>query len=228
MDERFLLVASHTLEAEGYFSDDAHDPGGATIYGVSKNNWPTYYARIIAKDTKEEQRIEALKFYENEFWDKLFLPQLHSINVAAEVFDTAVNLGHFWGVRLLQQSVNFLIENNAPSNAQLTLDGRMGPMTVSTTNDISGQYEMNLVALQNQFQGLRYWDLYRDNPTKHKRFIAGWMKRTLTIRLDGPAPPAASGLSTQQKKELKAAATRAKKLSTEAQALNETLAGLVA
>jgi lysozyme family protein len=70
------------------------------------------------------------QFYQNHFWNKWFA-QLDSDDLGKRVFDFAINAGSAAAVRCLQQAVNSLAADGAPTLAE---DGGWGPLTLSAAN----------------------------------------------------------------------------------------------
>lgn len=67
------------------YTNDPHDPGGETKYGISKKAYPK-------EDIKNLTEERALEIYEKDYWDASGCNELpYPYNIA--VFDTAVNCG---------------------------------------------------------------------------------------------------------------------------------------
>lgn len=182
MDEypkAFQAAVKWTLDREGVFSDHKKDTGGKTIYGVSRNNWPEWYERIMAEPTPERRIAVAKEFYWVEFWTRNRLNLIESPWVAMEIFDTAVNCGSVFAVRFAQHAANI----NALHNrwvAPIVTDGRMGPQTAGALNTLYRRGPVNLMVALNVFQGRRYWQLYERDPELYGWALWGWFMR-LTI-----------------------------------------------
>lgn len=149
---------------EGGYVNDPDDPGGETKYGISKKAYP---ALDIAKLSIEE----AERIYYQDYWLKIQAGQYQDLGIAAKVFDMAVNLGVFTAVRLLQTSINMLIEQ------RVAVDGVVGKETLSALGivhkrGLNDPLEDSLI----QNQTLHYQSLIQRNP-KLEKFKNGWLAR---------------------------------------------------
>jgi lysozyme family protein len=84
MKENFDKAFKLVIGFEGKMSNDPHDPGGFTIWGLCKRSHP---------EVNEHTTLEyAKEVYKKEYWDKIGGDTLLSpIDIAA--FDCAVNMG---------------------------------------------------------------------------------------------------------------------------------------
>lgn len=171
MSDAFKLAVRHTLEQEGVFSDHAWDPGGATKYGITES-----VARRHGYDVRELTKDEAVGIYWQDYWDALGLERLArtSTRAALEVFDTAVNAGLSRATRIAQEALREIFE------ADLELDGKMGPQTMGALVHVAGRYEKQLVAALNLYQGAFYVHLLRRGHPAARPAIKGWMQRLET------------------------------------------------
>lgn len=163
----FQYAVEQTLLAEGgaITTDHDWDPGGLTKYGITQKNHPEVDVRNLTKE-------QAVDIYYRKYWLAPGIHRLDSKYVAAEVFDTAVNMGPVAAAKIAQQAVNFLSFPDV-----LTVDGRIGPASAEAINKLSKKHELALVIALNTFQGIRYVQICRDNPTLHKAAARGLMKR---------------------------------------------------
>lgn len=179
LDQAFELAVEHTLAAEGVFSNHAWDPGGATKYGVTEA-----VARRHGRDVRELTVREAKEIYRRDYWDALDLDHIAiaSWRVAMELFDTAVNAGPGRAIRIAQEALVTIFEQD------IAVDGRMGPNTRGALLRIIARYEPHLVAALNGFQFSYYLWLLRQGHPAARPAIKGWM-----LRLETPHPPARVG-----------------------------------
>ena len=89
----FPRCLAFTLRFEGGWSDNPHDPGAATMKGITL---ATYSARLGRQATKTELRNipdqTVADIYRNEYWDKLRCDQ-RPAGIDLMLFDIAVNMG---------------------------------------------------------------------------------------------------------------------------------------
>jgi len=178
--DNFQFALQHTLAAEGVFSNHKADPGGKTKYGVTDRMWrpywleryPDYPIPVIEVITVGQ----ATEFYRDVFWDALRLDRIKDKHVAAEVFDSAVNVGAGDAVLFLQRAINY---NRLPNWEKIKTDGVLGPITRGRCHDLLAlHYRMPLLIAQNGFQFLHY--VNQDNP----HFSRGWTKRVQLAQHD--------------------------------------------
>jgi lysozyme family protein len=167
----FDLAVQHTLEAEGLFSDHTWDPGGATKYGITEA-----VARRHGHDVRELTREQAVAIYRADYWDALGLDEVAAVStrVALEVFDTAVNTGLSRAARIAQEALREVFE------ADLEIDGKLGPQTRAALIRAARRYEQQLVAALNLYQGAFYVHLLRRKHPAARPAIKGWMRRLET------------------------------------------------
>jgi len=122
----FLAAMQHVLEAEGGWSDNPKDPGGATYVGITlkllrawRNNPATTKADLRAIDPMEVAEIYHTLFWRNVKGDEM------PAGVSLLLFDAAVNSGVKNAGLALQRAIN----RYAPF--EIREDGVLGPKTLS-------------------------------------------------------------------------------------------------
>ncbi len=85
MSTNFDKALEFVLRWEGGYSNDPHDPGGETKFGISKRSYP----EVNIKDLTREQAGE---IYKRDYWDVMGCDARPS-DFALAVFDAAVNCG---------------------------------------------------------------------------------------------------------------------------------------
>lgn len=153
--DRFLSIVSWTLEHEGYKSDHPSDPGGETIYGISKRWFP---------DEEIETPEDAIRVYRREFWERPKISKIRDYELARKVFDIGVPTGPGDSIRYLQQAANVF-------GAGLKVDGILGPITLGWVNGF--RWPKALVSAFEIFAGQHFIAQGKLD------FLAGWL-----IRLD--------------------------------------------
>ena len=171
-DFAFRYALGVTLAHEGGFVNDPADPGGATQYGISlaflrarKLDF-TGDGEVDLADVRALTPDTAAQVYRTEFWDRYGYGRLADVDVAAKVFDLAVNMGPVQAHRCLQRACRACGEHIAD-------DGVLGPLTRDTTNSIAAA--RLLPALRAEAAGL-YRLLVAQQPVRAK-WLAGWLKR---------------------------------------------------
>lgn len=169
----FEYALEQTLESEGGYVNDPDDRGGATNYGIST---PTFLEaqewRLIPEHYKTVQEItrdDAARIYKAFYWDAIRLDEVSNPVIAAEIFDTAVNMSPKTAVKIAQRALNYL-------GADVDEDGKMGPQTINAINGWAKKDERALFIALNGEQYIIYKQI------DQVKFHRGWTKRIQTYR----------------------------------------------
>lgn len=112
------------------FSDDAHDPGGKTMCGITQREYDQYRKSSgqPTRDVRQIQLLEGLDIYGNTYWR----PSAPKLPVGLDLcfFDAAVNEGTTEAVRILQVALG------------VANDGDWGPVTQAAVDHIAHVDEM--------------------------------------------------------------------------------------
>jgi lysozyme family protein len=108
----FFLAIDRVLKSEGGYVNDPNDPGGETIYGISRRSFPNFNGG----DFKNATREQAVRLYYDEFWRKVNADKMPE-DLQYQALDFAVNSGIHTAIRKLQ------------SAAGVADDGWWGPVT---------------------------------------------------------------------------------------------------
>lgn len=182
--ENFNKSFDVTMGHEGGYSNDPQDPGGETYKGIARNYHPNWKGwEIIDKNIKnlsivtDDLDILVRNFYLTEFWFKCNCDNLHPY-IASELFDSAVNCGIIPSCKWLQESINFL-NNNQKHYPDIRVDGSIGSGTISALKQFINIYGIDyykiIIKIMNILQGNHYLELMRKYPVKEK--YIGWFKR---------------------------------------------------
>jgi len=111
----------HLLGHEGGYSNHPDDPGGETMWGVTKVVAQAHGYFGLMKDLP----VETVKtIYRQAYWDKVRADELPPA-IRYAVFDAAVNSGPGQSIRWLQQAVG------------AEPDGSIGPKTLAAINELN-------------------------------------------------------------------------------------------
>jgi lysozyme family protein len=158
-DDIFEHAVSVVLAHEGVYSNDQDDPGGETKFGISKRSYP--HLNIAALTVGQAKSI-----YKRDFWDPYPYKDIKDINVAAKVFDLAVNMGAKKAHILVQRALR-------ATGDPVGEDGILGPRTLAAINKADPRNL--LVALKSEAAG-NYRIIAAISTTKEK-FVTGWLNR---------------------------------------------------
>src|SRR5256885_5947008 len=117
------------IDREGGYVDNPADRGGPTRFGI-----PQAVARAhgYAGPMRLLPRSEAVAIYKRLSWLRPRLDEVakRSARLAAELFDTGVNMGPAVAATFLQRALTAL-NRNGRDYADLVPDGRIGPTTLA-------------------------------------------------------------------------------------------------
>jgi len=165
MNPNFERAFSELIGIEGGYVNDPTDRGGETKYGISKRSYPHL-------DIKNLTLEKAKEIYYKDFWQVNGLDNILKYEVAAELFDTGVNMGVGIASRFLQEALN-LMNRNGQNFQDLKVDGQIGPATISAYRKVDDRI---LLKVLNGLQFSRYKSICEKKPSQEKYFN-GWMKR---------------------------------------------------
>ena len=185
-DEDFNVDAliDGLIDREGGYVNHPEDKGGPTCFGITE---AVARAHGYAGAMRNLPRGEAAGIYRRLYWLRPRFDQVakRAARIAAELFDTGVNMGPAVATTFLQRALTAL-NRNAKDYADLTPDGRIGPLTLhaldaflATRGKQSG--ETVLLRALEALQGERYLRLAERRPA-NEAFLYGWLaKRIGTI-----------------------------------------------
>lgn len=180
----FETAYARTHAWEQPYANDPADPGGETVYGIARRRHPGWsgwrrvealraqpgFPRSLGTDA-ELQRL-ARSFYATEFWRPLRCDEIAeagSPDLAAKVFDVAVNVGRRRAAELLQLGL-------CAAGGTLEIDGRIGP---DTLGHLARAGPGMALALLRSVQAGYYRGLVAARPAL-QRFANGWERRALS------------------------------------------------
>ena len=165
------------IEREGGYVDHPADKGGPTCFGITE---AVARAQGYAGPMRQLPRDEAAAIYECLYWSRPGFDQVatRSPRVAAELFDTGVNMGPAVAVTFLQRALTAL-NRNGQDYPDLVPDGRIGSVTLAALDAFlavrgrPGGETVLLRALE-ALQGERYLRLAERRPA-NEAFLYGWL-----------------------------------------------------
>ena len=181
-----------TIKHEGGYSNNPADVGGETYRGIARTYHPSWSGWKRIDEIKQQGRIPYNKvfpelelnvkhFYKEHFWDRIMGDQISSSFIAAELFDTAVNLGVSRAGNFLQTALNCLNNDQQYWN-DLVVDGKIGPSTIQALQQcISRGDKEILYKMLNVLQGYHYIDFMRRSPVQ-QQFARGWFSRVVFLK----------------------------------------------
>ncbi len=164
------------IAREGGFGHHPADRGGATRWGITEavaraDGW-TGPMRKLPRD-------RAVAIYRRLYWLRPRLDAVAALapKLAAEMFDTAVNMGPEVAVGFLQRALTAL-NRGGDDYPDTAIDGQVGPRTLAALDAFLGRRgrvgEAVLVRAVDALQGERYLTLAEGRPA-NEAFLYGWL-----------------------------------------------------
>ena len=164
------------IEREGGYVDHPADRGGPTCFGITED---VARAHGYAGAMRRLPRDTAIAIYRRLYWLRPRFDEVARFRarVAAELFDTGVNMGPAVAVTFLQRALTAL-NRNAGDYPDLVPDGRIGDVTLRALDSFMkirarGGETVLLRALE-ALQGERYLRLAERRPA-NEAFLYGWL-----------------------------------------------------
>jgi lysozyme family protein len=173
-------LIDEVIEREGGFVHHPADRGGATRWGITE---AVARAQGYRGDMRTLPRAQAVAIYHQLYWltPGFALVAERAPALAAELFDTGVNMGPAVATGFLQRALNAL-NRGASDYPDLSVDGRIGPATLAALDAFlrtrgSGAATV-LVKATEALQGERYLALAEARPA-NEAFLYGWLANRL-------------------------------------------------
>jgi len=164
------------IEREGGYVDHPADRGGPTRWGITQ---AVARRQGYMDDIRHLPQSDAAAIYKRLYW---LAPSFDKVaetapRLAAELFDTAINMGTGTAIGFLQRALNAL-NREARDYGDLTVDRRIGPATLLALNSFlrkrgGGGEEVLLKAIE-ALQGAHYVRLAETRPSQ-EAFLYGWL-----------------------------------------------------
>ena len=172
------------IEREGGYVANAADRGGPTCFGITE---AVARANGYRGAMRQLPREEAAAIYKRLYWLRPRLDDVasRSPRIAAELFDTGVNMGPAVAVTFLQRALTAL-NCNGKDYPDLVPDGRIGAQTLAALDAflaVRGKSNGETVLLRalEALQGERYLRLAERRPA-NEAFLYGWLANRIGDR----------------------------------------------
>jgi len=160
-------ILEHTKALEGGW---AIDQGGRTMYGITEAVLIEYQkstGKLAGVNIRALTWPQAAEIYRARYWSKINGDAIKSQNLAAALFDYAVNSGPGKAVKDLQRVLKSLGYYSG------ALDGGFGPVTLAAANKAGERVVPLLMAARKSFMQ----ELAKKDPAKYGDDLKGWMNR---------------------------------------------------
>jgi lysozyme family protein len=164
------------IALEAGFSDHPADRGGATRWGVTE---AVARAHGYSGNMRHFPRHEAAAIYMRKYWLQPGFDRIaeHAPDLAAELFDTGINMGTGTASGFLQRALNAL-NRNGRDYKDVSVDRKIGTETLGALETFlrkrGGAGETVLLKAIEALQGARYIKLAETRPA-NEAFLYGWL-----------------------------------------------------
>ena len=165
------------IEREGGYVNHSADKGGPTCFGITE---AVARAHGYGGPMRLLPREDAAAIYRRLYWLRPRFDEVakRSPKIAAELFDTGVNMGPSVAATFLQRALTAL-NRNGSDYPDLVPDGRLGEQTLAaldTFMKLRGKNSAETVLLRalEALQGERYLRLAERRPA-NEAFLYGWL-----------------------------------------------------
>lgn len=181
MTDIFPRLMEHVLGKEGGYVNHPSDRGGETNWGVTVGVARRHgYAGAMRDMTRDQ----AVALYRKLYWNAPSFDQVAEIHegVAAELFDTGINMGTNVAAMFLQRLLTGL-NRQGRDYADIKPDGDIGPATLAALRSylaVRGHTDGGAVLLKgmNALQGARYVQI-AESRLANEDFLYGWLRTRL-------------------------------------------------
>jgi lysozyme family protein len=177
MAERMIdQLIDEVIEREGGYVDHPADRGGPTRWGITE---AVARRQGYHDDMRALPQSDAAAIYKRLYW---IVPSFDKIGeiapkLAAELFDTGINMGTGTATGFLQRALNAL-NRNGRDYGDLTVDRRIGRTTLLALHAFFRQRgkagEDVLLKAVEALQGAHYVRLAETRPSQ-EAFLYGWL-----------------------------------------------------
>ena len=178
MDVTSLI--DEVIAREGGYSNHPADKGGPTRWGVTE---AVARAHGYRGDMRGYPRDEAVAVYRRIYWLRPGFDRIaeQAPKLAAELFDTGINMGPPVAAGFLQRALNAL-NRGASDYADIPVDRRIGEATLAALRGFLARRgtagELVLLKAVEALQGERYLRLAEQRPA-NEAFLYGWLANRL-------------------------------------------------
>ena len=172
------------IDREGGYVNHPADRGGATNFGITE---AVARAHGFGGAMRDLPRRDAVAIYRRLYWLRPRFDQvaLRSTRLAAELFDSGVNMGPAVAATFLQRALTAL-NRSGKDYPDLVPDGRIGTATLVALDSfmkVRGKSSAETVLMRalEALQGERYLRLAERRPA-NEAFLYGWLTNRIGDR----------------------------------------------
>lgn len=181
-------LIDRVIGVEGGYVFHPADRGGETIWGITAQVARAYG---YTGPMRSLQRPVAVEIYRKRYWEEPGFGRVaeHAPRLAAELFDTGINMGTSVPGQFLQRALN-VMNRKQRDYPDIPVDGRIGTMTIASLRaflSVRGEPgEDVLIRVCEALQGARYVGI-AEGDKEQEAFIYGWVSRRVGNTMQGAA-----------------------------------------
>jgi lysozyme family protein len=169
-------LIEEVIEREGGYVNHPADRGGPTNWGITES---VARRQGYMGEMHTLPRNDAAAIYRRLYWHK---PRFDAVSerasaLAAELFDTGINMGTGTATAFLQRALNAL-NREAKDYPDLAVDRRIGPATLAALDAFLKKRgkaaESVLLKAVEALQGAHYLNIAEARPSQ-EAFVYGWL-----------------------------------------------------
>jgi len=174
----FEIALKNALSYEGGHVNDPDDIGGETYKGISRRYHPMWegWGYIDVGDYVGAD-LYVYQYYLNNHWNVMCGHGFRSQEIANELLEMCIHLGHKRCHVVLQEGLN-IFNNRQKRWEDIKVDGLIGKKTISALDKADNCNRSHMIAKYlNCEQGHMYKKSMEKRETNEK-YAVGWFKRT--------------------------------------------------
>ncbi len=171
-----LSIIEGVVGREGRYSNNPHDLGGETMWGITKR---VARANGYMGEMKDLPREVAVAIYVKQYVNEPGFNRIEAVSgkIAEEMIDSGVNVGPSLPGLWLQRTLNVLNQQGR-FHAELEVDGKIGNKTVEALKSVLARRgdlgETVILRMLNALQAVRYLEITEARPS-NENFFFGWI-----------------------------------------------------
>lgn len=178
-------LSKDIIGKEGAYSNNKDDAGGETMWGITIG---------VAREEgyngpmRDMPRAEALRIYKQKYWIKPGFDRVAALSprIAAELFDTGVNMGPSVGIKWLQRGLNVLNQKGT-AYPDINVDGIIGRQGTATLDALRAYLGKRgavgvevMMKVLNGLQVARYVEIMEAREA-NETFGFGWLDKRVNM-----------------------------------------------
>jgi lysozyme family protein len=180
MAQDINILIEEVIQREGGYVNHPADRGGATNWGITE---AVARQQGYKGDMRGLAKSEAVDIYRRLYW---LSPRYDAVAdiapaLAAELFDTGINMGTGTATGFLQRALNAL-NRNGSDYSDIAIDRKIGPATLSALAAFlkkRGKHsEGVIIKAVDALQGAHYVRLAETRPSQ-EAFLYGWLSNRI-------------------------------------------------